>query len=62
MENSSVPIKNQIQRPHLSESIPNKGLSSSPVKVEAETMKPKKGAFAPKPAAKRGRRGVFPIW
>ena len=32
------------------------------VKVEAETMKPKKGAFAPKPAAKRGRRGVLPIW
>jgi len=62
MENSSVPIKNQIQRPHLSESIPNKGLNSIPVKVEAETIKPKKVAFAPKPAAKRGRRGVLPIW
>ena len=62
MENSSVPIKNQIHLPHLSESIPNNGLRSIPVKVEAETMKPKKVEFAPKPAAKRGRRGVFPIW
>ncbi len=61
MENSNVPIKNQIQRPHLSDSKPNKGLSNIPVKVEAETIKPKKVVFAPNPTAKRGRRGVLPI-
>ena len=60
MENNSVPIKNQIHLPHLSESIPNNGLRSIPVKVEAETMKPKKVEFAPNPEQKEEEEGFFP--